>query len=120
MTLAAGRRGMLVLCFAGASLACREPEGPIDEETYVHVMARLSYAQARFLDVASIDSARRAILEETGIDPVDLLAFAELHGADTGRMTVLHDRIRLAVDSLDAVERGMGTGGDTLPAEPPR
>lgn len=120
LTPATRRLAARALCLGGALVACGEPAAPIDDDTYVLVMARLSYANARFLDVASIDSARRVVLEETGVDPADLLAFAEVHGADTGKMFTLHERIRDVVDSLDAVESGVSAPEDTLIGEPGR
>jgi hypothetical protein len=111
----------LFLVLAGSFAACGEPAGPIDDDTYVAVMAGLSFAQARFLDVASADSARRAVIEDSGIDPADLVAFAEANGANTEKMFALHERVLALVDSLVAIESGiLVPPGDSIGAEPDR
>ena len=80
-------------------------------------MSQLSYAQARYLDPERSDSARRAILEASGVDVSELLAFAELNGGDPQRMFQLHEAIRARVDSLEAIDAGAMIDPEAPPAD---
>ena len=85
---------------------CSAPVGPIGDDVYVEVMSRLAHVHAQFIDPARADSARRAVLDEIGIAPQDLVGFAVVFGGDPEKMLWLHERIRARVDSLDALDRG--------------
>jgi len=85
-------------------LGCGEPAGVMDEASYIEVMARLSVAQADYIDPARSDSAKLAVLDELGVDPRDLLAFSDRYGGDIERMRRLWHLISARVDSLGAEE----------------
>lgn len=88
------------------SAGCSEPTGPIGDLVYVEIMARLSYAEARYLVPERADSARSAVLEESGLTAQDLFDYVERHGADVDKMFAIQERIRARVDSLEVIEAG--------------
>ncbi|MFV1986655.1 MAG: hypothetical protein ACC682_05215 [Gemmatimonadota bacterium] len=87
-------------------VGCNAPAGPISDDEYVEVMARLSHVQARFIDPVRGDSARQAVLHESGVARQDLVGFAEVFGGDPAKMFRLHERIRARADSLDKLDGG--------------
>ena len=89
---------MAVGCGGGAG-------GELDEDTYVQVMARLSWARAKYADTAEGDSVRAATLEEHGVTGQQLDEFTIRIGGDPRRMHQLWEAIRLEVEVLDGVPR---------------
>ncbi|MDE2663972.1 MAG: hypothetical protein OXI39_13325 [Gemmatimonadota bacterium] len=95
-----------VLVVAGlATVACGGSGGGLDDDTYVQVMARLSWARARYADTAEGDSVRAAALDEHGVTGQQLEDFVARLGDDPGRMQRLWEAIRLEVEVLDGVPR---------------
>lgn len=89
---------------------------PIDDSTYVEVMARLVAVDSTFRDPAgelsiSRDSARALILRAHEVRPGELLEFAERIGGDAERMRAVWEHIRLLTDTLEA----RGWTPDSLP-----
>ncbi len=107
--MTAGRAVLVMVLMASA--ACSGSPPTVEPGVYIEVMARLSMAESRFLDSARADSARRAVLEEYGVDPEALVTFSERYGGDVEFMTGLWRRIEAVVESLEAE----GRVGDTLP-----
>lgn len=95
-----------VLLVAGLVAAgCGGSGGSLDEDTYVQVMARLSWARAKYADTAEGDSVRAAALDEHGVTGQQLEAFTARFGDDPRRMHRLWEAIRLEVEVLDGVSR---------------
>ena len=84
--------------------ACTGPTAPIDDDLYVEVMSRLSVVEARIVDAARTDSARAAVLRETGVSAEDLLEYTRVFGGDVEKMAELWERIRVVSDSIEAAE----------------
>lgn len=84
---------------------CGGPGGELDEDTYVQVMARLSWARAKYADTAEGDSVRAATLEAHGVTGQQLEEFTARFGDDPRRMHRLWEAIRLEVEVLDGVPR---------------
>jgi hypothetical protein len=87
------------------AVGCGEPGGGLDEDTYVQVMATLSWARAKYADTAEGDSVRAATLAEHGVTGQQLEEFTARFGDEPGRMHRLWEAIRLEVDVLDGVPR---------------
>ena len=105
-----------------AAAACESAPAGLAEETYVEVMAHLTWTRLSFVNQDDADSARSAILERYGVSGPELLHFAERHGRDVERMADIWERIRHAVDSLDAVPEPESEGGGAkleVPEPPP-
>ena len=95
-----------ILLVAGlAAVGCGGSGGGLDDDTYVSVMARLSWARARYADTAEGDSVRAAALDEHGVTGQQLEEFVARLGDDPGRMSRLWEAIRLEVEVLDGVPR---------------
>jgi len=95
-----------ILLVAGlAAIGCGGSGGGLDEDTYVQVMARLSWARAKYADTAEGDSVRAAALDEHGVTGQQLEAFVAGLGDDPGRMHRLWEAIRLEVEVLEGVPR---------------
>ena len=95
-----------ILLVAGlAAVGCGGSGGGLDDDTYVQVMARLSWARARYADTAEGDSVRAAALEAHGVTGQQLEEFVTRLGDDPGRMHRLWEAIRLEVEVLDGVPR---------------
>ena len=95
-----------ILLVAGlAALGCGGSGGGLDDDTYVQVMARLSWARAKYADTAEGDSVRAAALDEHGVTGQQLEDFVARLGDDPGRMQRLWEAIRLEVEVLDGVPR---------------
>lgn len=86
-----------------AATACGGARGSVDEDTYVQVMAKLSWARAKYARTAEGDSLRAATLDEFGVTGEQLEAFVAEFGEDPGRMHRLWEAIRLEVELLDGV-----------------
>lgn len=67
-------------------------------------MSRLSIVEARFVDSAGTDSARAAVLRETGVSAEDLIEYSRIFGSDVEKMAELWERIRVTADSIEAAE----------------
>ena len=95
-----------ILLVAGLVAAgCGGSGGNLDEDTYVQVMARLSWARAKYVDTAEGDSVRAAALDEHGVTGQQLEEFTARFGDDPRRMHRLWEAIRLEVEVLDGVSR---------------
>lgn len=95
-----------ILLVAGlAALGCGGSGGGLDDDTYVQVMARLSWARAKYADTAEGDSVRAAALDEHGVTGQQLEDFVARLGDDPERMHRLWEAIRLEVEVLDGVPR---------------
>ncbi|MCY3699358.1 MAG: hypothetical protein OXH46_06945 [Gemmatimonadetes bacterium] len=95
-----------ILLVAGlAVLGCGGSGGGLDDDTYVQVMARLSWARAKYADTAEGDSVRATALDEHGVTGQQLEDFVARLGDDPGRMQRLWEAIRLEVEVLDGVPR---------------
>ena len=95
-----------ILLVAGLMAAgCGGSDGELDEDTYVQVMAKLSWARAKYADTAEGDSVRAVTLEEHGVTGQQLDEFTILIGGDPRRMHRLWEAIRLEVEVLDGVPR---------------
>ena len=96
----------LVAFVAGfAAVGCGSSHRDLDEETYVQVMARLSWARAKYADTAEGDSVRAAALAEYGVTGQQIEEFVIALGDDPGRMHRLWEAIRMEVEVLDGVPR---------------
>lgn len=82
---------------------CGGPEGALDDDTYVQVMAKLTWARATYARTTEGDSVRAATLDEYGVTGQQLEDFAARFGDDPGRMHRLWEEIRLEVEVLDGV-----------------
>ncbi|MXW56158.1 MAG: hypothetical protein F4Z33_05850 [Gemmatimonadales bacterium] len=95
-----------ILLVAGLGVVgCGGSGGDLDDDTYVQVMARLSWARAKYADTTEGDSVRAAALDEHGVTGQQLEEFVARLGDDPGRMHRLWEAIRLEVDVLDGVSR---------------
>lgn len=95
-----------ILLVAGlVAVGCGGSGGGLDEDTYVQVMARLTWARAKYADTAEGDSVRAATLDEHGVTGQQLEEFTTRFGDDPGRMHRLWEAIRLEVEVLDGVPR---------------
>lgn len=95
-----------ILLVAGLmAVGCGGSGGGLDEDTYVQVMARLSWARAKYADTAEGDSVRAATLEEHGVTGQQLEEFTTRFGDDPRRMHRLWEAIRFEVEVLDGVPR---------------
>ncbi len=95
-----------ILLVAGLmAVGCGGSGGELDENTYVQVMARLSWARAKYADTAEGDSVRAATLEAHGVTGQQLEEFTARFGDDPRRMHRLWETIRLEVEVLDGVPR---------------
>lgn len=95
-----------ILLVAGLlAVGCGGSGGELDEDTYVQVMARLSWARAKYADTAEGDSVRAATLETHGVTGQQLEEFTARFGDDPRRMHRLWEAIRLEVEVLDGVPR---------------
>ncbi|WP_419859825.1 hypothetical protein [Candidatus Palauibacter sp.] len=95
-----------VLLVAGLmAVGCGGSGGELDEDTYVQVMARLSWARAKYADAVEGDSVRAATLETHGVTGQQLEDFTARFGDDPRRMHRLWEAIRLEVEVLDGVPR---------------
>ena len=95
-----------VLLVAGlAVVGCGGSSVTLDGDTYVQVMARLSWARAKYADTVEGDSVRAAVLDEHGVTGQQLEEFAAGLGDDPGRMHRLWEAIRLEVEVLDGVSQ---------------
>lgn len=95
-----------ILLVAGLmAVGCGGSGGGLDEDTYVQVMARLSWARAKYADTAEGDSVRAATLEAHGVTGQQLEEFTARFGDDPRRMHRLWEAIRLEVEVLDGVPR---------------
>lgn len=109
------RAAVVPFLFLAATCA-GEPERPgsplpLDDDAYVEVMAQLELIRSRSFPAeepetrqALADSARAAVLSDRGVDAGELLRFAEIVGADPGRMEDLSGRIAALADSLREIE----------------
>jgi len=109
------RAAVVPFLFLAATCA-GEPERPgsplpLDDDAYVEVMAQLELIRSRSFPAeepetrqALADSARAAVLSDRGVDAAELLRFAEIVGADPGRMEDLYGRIAALADSLREIE----------------
>ncbi|WP_419858767.1 hypothetical protein [Candidatus Palauibacter irciniicola] len=100
----------LLLVAGLAVVGCGGSGGSLDEDTYVQVMARLSWARAKYADTAEGDSVRAAALDEHGVTGQQLEEFVVGLGDDPGRMHRLWEAIRLEVEVLDGVPRPESQG----------
>lgn len=95
-----------ILLVAGLmAVGCGGSGGELDEDTYVQIMARLSWARAKYADTAEGDSVRAATLEGHGVTGQQLEEFTARFGGDPRRMHRLWEAIRLEVEVLDGVPR---------------
>lgn len=95
-----------ILLVAGlVAVGCGGSGGGLDEDTYVQVMARLTWARAKYADTAEGDSVRAATLDEHGVTGQQLEEFTTRFGDDPGRMHRLWEAIRVEVEVLDGVPR---------------
>ncbi len=96
---------MRLLLLAGCLVAagCGGPEGALDDDTYVRVMAKLTWARATYARTTEGDSVRAATLDEYGVTGQQLEDFAARFGDDPGRMHRLWEEIRLEVEVLDGL-----------------
>lgn len=94
---------LLVACLAG--IGCGDSGGGLDDDTYIQVMARLSWARAKYADTAEGDSVRAAALGGHGVTGQQLEEFVARLGDDPARMHRLWEAIRLEVEVLDGVSR---------------
>lgn len=95
----------ILLAVGLMAVGCGGPRGELDDDTYVQVMARLSWARAKYADTAEGDSVRAATLEEHGVTGQQLEEFTIRVGGDPRRMHRLWEEIRLEVEVLDGVPR---------------
>lgn len=94
----------ILLAAAGLmAIGCGGSGGGLDEDTYVQVMARLSWARAKYADTAEGDSVRAAALNEHGVTGQQLEEFTARFGDDPRRMHRLWEAIRLEAEVLDGV-----------------
>ena len=103
-----GGRAMMkriLLAVGLAAIGCGGSGGGLDDDTYVQVMARLSWARAKYADTAEGDSVRAAALDAHGVTGQQLEDFVARLGDDPGRMHRLWEAIRLEVEVLDGVPR---------------
>ncbi len=98
-------RKRILLAAGLAAIGCAGSGGGLDDDTYVQVMARLSWARAKYADTAEGDSVRAAALDEHGVTGQQLEEFVARLGDDPGRMHRLWESIRLEVEVLDGVPR---------------
>ena len=95
-----------ILLVAGLVAAgCGGSGGGLDDDTYIQVMARLSWARAKYADTAEGDSVRAAALDEHGVTGQQLEEFVTRLGDDPGRMHRLWEAIRVEVEVLDGIPR---------------
>ncbi len=93
-----------IMIVAGlVAVGCGGSGAVLDEDAYVQVMARLSWARAKYADTAEGDSVRAAALAEHGVTGQQLEDFVARFGDDPGRMHRLWEEIRLEVEVLDGV-----------------
>lgn len=97
------RLALLTACLVTAG--CGGSRGSLDEGTYVQVMAKLTWARAKYASTAEGDSVRSATLNEYGVTGQQLEEFVTRFGDDPRRMHRLWEAIRLEVDVLDGVVR---------------
>ncbi len=95
----------LLLVAGFIAIGCGGSGGSLDEDTYVQVMARLSWARAKYADTVEGDSVRSATLEAHGVTGQQIEEFTARFGDDPGRMHRLWEAIRLEVEVLDGVPR---------------
>jgi hypothetical protein len=72
----------------------------IQEATFVAVMAELQHATNHTLDGALDPASRNAILERMGVQPDDLLTFADVHGPDVTYMLMIWTEVARATREL--------------------
>lgn len=131
----AGAVVLLTALLAGAGSACgdrTEPARGLADSTYVATMARLALVDTSLTGSYGpqalgmpVDSARRLILAERGVDPDALLDYARRRGDQPERMSRVWTRIREVRDSLrdagwhpgDATSAAGGSSSAEDPAE---
>ncbi len=98
----AGRFAAIVALMAGTvfTAACSDDSTGLQEETYIDVMALLTWSRFRYADTPADDSVRAAVLDDYGLTGDELLDFAERHGGDVERMDRIWEAIRVRVEDL--------------------
>ncbi|WP_419161872.1 hypothetical protein [Candidatus Palauibacter sp.] len=100
----AARPALIAVLAASVAIGgCGGGDASLDEDTYVQVMAKLTWARGRYTSTPDGDSVRAAVLDEFGVSGQQLRDFAELHGGDPRRMHRLWEAIRLEVEILDGI-----------------
>ncbi|MCG8469985.1 MAG: hypothetical protein MJB57_17545 [Gemmatimonadetes bacterium] len=92
---------LLLLPSIALGAGCTDASTGLDEDTYVEVVARLTWSRIRFMDTPRDDSLRAAVLQEFGVGGQELLDFAERHGEDVEKMERIWEAVRLRIEVLD-------------------
>lgn len=114
-----GRRlsGLVALIAAAMSAAaCTGRPAELDEQTYIEVMAQLTWSRSRYMDTPADDSIRAAVLEEYGLSGDALMDFADRHGDEVVRMDRIWEEIRARVAVLDGAPTPENQAGTLDPA----
>jgi len=115
------RRVVLLLLLAFASSGCERgiptsgSEPTVSEDQFVEAMVELRTASLRGENEELPGSERDEILRRRGLEPEDLVRFAEVHGPDVPYMFAVWSR----VDSLSVAALAPGPGPDEPAAAAP-